>query len=191
MNYKELLHRALLLLSSPARAWEEISLEPDKRRVQAGFVFPLIGFCTLSVFVGALIDKGWGEPASFQYAMTECCAEAVALFGGFFLAAYLINRIGSALFILDDDLHRSQQFAGHGLVVVFVLQFILGLLPEFAVVAMLLQFYTFYIVWEGARTLMQVDDAGRVRFTVIASVLILLCPYLIGLVFHKLMNVLN
>ena len=31
--------------------------------------------------------KGWGGPQSFQYAMTQCCAVAVSLFGGYFLAA--------------------------------------------------------------------------------------------------------
>lgn len=71
------------LISSPARAWEEISLE-DRRKVFTAFVYPMIGLCGLSVFIGSLVAKGWGGPQSFQYAMTQCCEVAVSLFGGYF-----------------------------------------------------------------------------------------------------------
>lgn len=67
------------LISSPARAWEEIRLEEDRRKVFTAFVYPMIGLCGLSVFIGALLLKGWGGPQSFQYAMTQCCAVAVSL----------------------------------------------------------------------------------------------------------------
>ncbi len=48
--------------------------------------------------------KGWGGPQSFQYAMTQCCAVAVSLFGGYFLAAYLINGLRVRMFAMDNDI---------------------------------------------------------------------------------------
>ena len=72
------------LISSPAKAWEEISMEEDRRKVFMAFVYPMIGLCGLSVFIGSLLTNGWGGPQSFQIAMTNCCAVAVALFGGYF-----------------------------------------------------------------------------------------------------------
>ena len=57
------------MISSPARAWEEIRLEEDRRKVFTAFVYPMIGLCGLSVFIGSLMAKGWGGPQSFQYAM--------------------------------------------------------------------------------------------------------------------------
>ena len=92
MNYKALFQIAMSLISSPAKAWEEIRLE-DRRAVLTVFVYPMIGLCGLSVFIGALWTNGWGGPQSFQLAMTQCCAVAVALFGGYFLAAYAINPV--------------------------------------------------------------------------------------------------
>ena len=83
------------LISSPAKAWEEISMEEDRRKVYMAFVYPMIGLCGLSVFIGSLLTNGWGGPQSFQIAMTNCCAVAVALFGGYFLAAYAINEMGT------------------------------------------------------------------------------------------------
>ena len=71
MNYKELYQKVYVLISSPASAWEEIRLEEDKRKVFGAFVYPMIGLCGLSVFLGSLFSRGWGGPESFRYAMTQ------------------------------------------------------------------------------------------------------------------------
>lgn len=191
MNYKSLFHTALLLISSPVRAWEEIRLEEDRRTVFTAFVYPMIGLCGLSVFIGSLLLKGWSGPESFQYAMTQCCAVAVSLFGGYFLAAYLINALRVRLFMQDDDINLTRQFAGYAMVVPFLLQIIIGVLPDFNIIAMLLQFYIVYVVWEGSRSLMEVEEKDRLRFTVISSILLIVCPAVIQLLFNKLTLLLN
>ena len=191
MDYKELIHITLRLISSPAQAWEEIRLEEDRRKVFMAFVYPMIGLCGLSVFIGSLLTMGWGGPQSFQYAMTRCCAVAVALFGGYFLAAYLINVMGVRWMRMPDQLPLVQQFAGYALVVVFLLRIVLGILPDFQIIAILLQFYTVYIVWEGSARLLRVADASRLRFTLMTSVVLIVCPMVIEWIFNELTVVLN
>lgn len=191
MDYKTILHITRLLISSPARAWEEIRLQGDRRRVFTDFVYPLIGLCALSVFVGVLWMNGWDGPRSFQYAMTRCCAVAVSLFGGYFLAAWLVDRLRVHYLRAASDLPLAWQFAGYGLVVVFLLKIVLGILPEFQIIALLLQFYTLYVVWEGSRVLLEVDDARRLRFTLLTFVLLVGCPLLIEWVFNELTILLN
>lgn len=191
MDYKELIHITLRLISSPAQAWEEIRLEEDRRKVFTAFVYPMIGLCGLSVFIGSLLTMGWGGPQSFQYAMTRCCAVAVALFGGYFLAAYLINVMGVRWMRMPDQLPLVQQFAGYALVVVFLLRIVLGILPDFQIIAILLQFYTVYIVWEGSARLLGVTDAHRLRFTLMTSVVLIVCPMVIEWIFNELTVVLN
>ena len=191
MDYKELIHITLRLISSPAQAWEEIRLEEDRRKVFTAFVYPMIGLCGLSVFIGSLLTMGWGGPQSFQYAMTRCCAVAVALFGGYFLAAYLINVMGVRWMRMPDQLPLVQQFAGYALVVVFLLRIVLGILPDFQIIAILLQFYTVYIVWEGSARLLWVTDANRLRFTLMTSVVLIVCPMVIEWIFNELTVVLN
>ncbi|MBR3718131.1 MAG: DUF1282 family protein, partial [Bacteroidaceae bacterium] len=93
MNYNSLFKRIMLLISSPAKAWEEITLE-SRQLVMKEFVYPLIALAGLSVFIGVLFDVGWSSPDNYQEAMTQCCAVAVSLFGGFYLSAYLVNQIG-------------------------------------------------------------------------------------------------
>ena len=179
MKYKDLFHIAFLLISSPAHAWEEIRLE-DKRKVFSAFVYPMIGFCALAVFLGVLFDMGWSGPQSFQYAMTRCCAVAVSWFGGYFLAAYLINRMRMRLFHMADDIPLTRQFAGYALVVPFLLQIVTGIWPDFSIMALLLQFYLVYVVWEGCPLVMGIEDKDRLRFTLLASVLLLACPAIIN-----------
>ena len=191
MDYKTILQIALRLISSPARAWEEIRLQADKRRVFTAFVYPMIGLCGLSVFVGTLLDYGWGGPESFRVAMTRCCAVAVALFGGYFLAAWLINAFRTRFLRLPSDLPGAWQFAGYALVVIFLLRIVIGLLPDFQVIALLLQFYTLYIVWEGSRVLLALPDKDRLRFSLVATVLLLACPLLIEWAFNELILILN
>lgn len=191
MNYKELFHIALQLISSPASAWEEIRLQEDKQKVFTSFVYPMIGLCGLSVFIGTIFSKGWSEPQSFQEAMTKCCAVAVSLFGGYYLAAYLLNEVSMRMLGREDNRLLMQQFAGYAMVVPFMLQIIIGLMPEFSIVAILLQFYIAFIIWEACETLLQIAEKERLRFTIIAMALLIGCPAIIQFIFNKLTAVLN
>ena len=191
MDYKELFKIAMSLISTPAKAWEEIRLEEDRRKVFVAFVYPMIGLCGLAVFIGSLLANGWGGPQSFQIAMTQCCAVAVALFGGYFLAAYAINQLRVQMFGMSDHIPLTQQFAGYALFVSFLLKIITGLLPDFSIIGWLLQFYIVYVVWEGAPIVMQVEEKNRLRFTILSSLLLILCPAVIQFVFNKLTAILN
>lgn len=108
-----------------------------------------------------------------------------------FLAAYLINQAAVRFCAMGDNLSLVQQFSGYAMVVVFLLRMVLGILPDFQIIAMLLQFYTVYVAWEGSARLLQVSDANRLRFTLTASVLLIVCPMLIEWIFNRLTIMLN
>ena len=95
------------------------------------------------------------------------------------------------MFAMDNDIPLVQQFAGYALVVVFLLRIVLGILPDFQIIAILLQFYTVYIVWEGSARLLRVTDASRLRFTLMTSVVLIVCPMVIEWIFNELTVVLN
>lgn len=177
------------LISSPAKAWEEISREEDRRKVLSAFVYPMIGLCGLSVFIGTFIGNVAGV-AAFQVAMTRCCAVFVSLFGGYFLAAYALNQVGKKLLKRGDQYELNQQFVGYSLVVTFVLDIVSGLF-SISILHWILQFYTVFVVFEGARMLMKVEEAKLTRYTLIASVIIIVCPALIAFIFNELSVILN
>lgn len=153
------------------------------------FVYPLIGLCGLSVFIGTFIGNTEGV-AAFQIAMTRCCAVFVSLFGGYFLAAYAINQLGKKMLRRGDEYEQCQQFVGYSLVVTFVLDIVSGLF-SISILHWILQFYTLFVVFEGARTLMRVDEARLTRYTLIASVIVIVCPALIAALFNELSVILN
>ena len=66
------------------------------------------------------------------------------------------------MFGMHANMPLVQQFAGYALVVPFLLQIVTGLLPDFRIIAWLLQFYIVYVVWEGA----PYNDEGRRKTTV-------------------------
>lgn len=189
MNYKELFNRIVLLISSPAKAWIEIADEDNRKKVMSEFVYPLIGLCGLSVFIGTFIGNTAGV-SGFQIAMTRCCATFVSLFGGFFLASYLTNLLGKQILGREDEKELNQQFVGYAMVVVFVLDMVCGLF-SISLLRWIFQFYTIFVVYEGARTLMEVDGKSLTRYSLIASVVIIVCPSLIATVFDKLSLILN
>lgn len=189
MNYKDLFKRVISLISSPAKAWEEIGKEEDRRKVLGAFVYPMIGLCGLSVFIGTFIGNTAGV-AAFQIAMTRCCAIFVSLFGGYFLAAYAIDQLGKKLLGREDQYELNQQFVGYSMVVTFVLDIVSGLF-SISILHWILQFYTIFVVSEGARILMKVNEEKLTRYTLIASVIIIVCPALIAAVFNELSVILN
>ena len=111
--------------------------------------------------------------------------------GEYFLAAYAINQMGIKMFGMTNDIPLAQQFAGYALVVTFLLHIVTGLLPDFSIIGWLLQFYIVYVVWEGARVVMLVEEKNRLRYTIFSSILLILCPAVIQVVFNKLTAILN
>ena len=181
----------MLLISSPAKAWEEIRQRTDIREVSFEYVYPMIGFAALSVFIGSVWEHGWSNAGDYQYAMTQCAAVVISLFGAYFLSAYFINQVRIKKIGQRDDMLLSQQFTGYSMTVIFLLQILTGLLPDLGIISSLLQFYTIYLVWEGSGKLLDMEEEKRTTFTVIASAIILVCPPLLRLVFDKLNIILN
>lgn len=190
MNYKDLFNRATSLISSPTKAWEEISLEGDRRRVLEGFVYPMVGLCALSVFLGTLFVGDWGID-SLQAALRNCCVEASALFVGYLIAAFGMDFLRVKMLRTDTDMPLMKQFAGYAMVVVFIIQIIDGVLPDMTLIGWMVQFYIVYVVWEGLPVMMPVEEPLRLRLTICFSALLLVCPAVVQVLFNKIIPDLN
>lgn len=189
MNYKALFNRVSVLLSSPAKAWTEIDSEKGAGRVMSEFVYPLIGLCGLAEFIGTFLGNTAGVGV-FPIAMTLCCGIFVSLFCGFFLASYLVNLLGTLWLGLPDQLEKSQRLVGYSMVVVFALHILCGLLG-IDLLRWILQFYTLFVVYEGARRLIRVEEARLTLYSIYVTLIILACPILLNFVFSKLAVALN
>ena len=106
------------------------------------------------------------------------------------MASYLTNLLGKQLLGRGDEKELNQQFVGYAMVVTFVLDIITGLF-SISILRWILQFYTVLVVYEGARTLMEVKEKELTRYSLIASFIIIVCPSLIAVIFDKLSLILN
>ena len=191
MNSKGLIHKTILLISSPAKAWEEINLDKDEQNVAVTFVYPMIGLCGLVVFVGTIINMGFSAQC-YQTAMMECARLFIALFGGFFVSSSIVNYFGYRFYKRDkNELLLCQTLVGYSMVVIFLLDIVLGLLPDFFILKLLLQFYTIFIVWEGASGIMKVPEKKMLSYTLVVSAVVLISPALISIIFKFLSNLLR
>lgn len=180
-----------MLISSPAKAWEEINVDKEEQNVAVTFVYPMIGLCGLVVFLGTIINLGFSAQC-YQTAMMECAKVFITLFGGFFLAAYLVNLYGQRILKREkSEAALCQTLVGYSMVVIFLLDIILGLLPDFFILKLILQFYTVYIVWEGASRIMKIHEKNMLSYTLVVSVIVLVSPAIISVVFNLLSKLLH
>lgn len=184
LNYKDLLSRTLFILSSPAKAWEQIASENDAKSVLPAFVYPLIGLCGVCEFIGTFFGKEF-IPDVFQLALTHCCAVAVALFGGFFLSSYLIEKMLQKWFATTLSKDMITVFVAYSMTVKFVLDMLSSLL-SLKLLLVILQIYTLFVVFEGTRRFLKIRDDKVTLFTLVATIIILLCPSIIEFVFNIL-----
>ena len=89
-----------------------------------------------------------------------------------------MNEIWQGLFKRKKDLNLWLRFVGYSSSLMFALNIVLQLLPEFFFLQVFV-LYTFYIVWEGAISYMKVEEAERMKFTFISTVIILFTPVVI------------
>ncbi len=185
---KGLFYTVWLIVSSPAKAWEEIFVQEDKQNVQTSFVYPLIGICGLATFLGSLSML---DGIAFQVAMSKAGSLMVSLFGGFYLAAYLVNLYGMKVLKLESQPELCQRFVGYSMALIFLLYILLGIFPSFFILSWLLQFYTVWIIWEGAQKLMQVDEDRLLVYTLVTSAITMVSPFVLRIIFDNLSRILS
>ncbi|MDR1557925.1 MAG: YIP1 family protein [Tannerellaceae bacterium] len=189
--YKELFRQIARLVLQPEKAWKELAEKEEKGdEFLVRFVYPLIGLLAASAFIGILFTE---KKFNTELAVKSSVRAFVSFFGGFYLTAYLLNKLWKELFKREDNLRLWQRFVGYSLVAVFTIRIVFSLLPllplsEFVILRFFILFgATMYIVWEGAIPYMHIGEKIRLRFTLFVSFFIVLLPEIIDRFLFMLM----
>lgn len=186
--YKEIFKWVIAIISQPGKAWVMLTKkEESDDEFLSRFVYPLIGLVTVAAFLGVLFTR---KEFDVELALKSSIKTLVSSFGGFYLGAYFLNEVWQAFFKREKDMKLMQRFVGYSSSLMFALSVVLMLLPEFFFLRIFV-LYTFYIVWEGAGPYMQIEENARLKFTGVATVIILLTPSVIGILLALLMPGLN
>ncbi len=173
------------LIAQPAKAWNSLSdkQETDNESFFKSYLYPLFGIVALLSFVGIFLTY---KEFNLQLALKTCIRLLVTVFVGFYLASFFLSETMTRMFNRSGELKLCQRFVGYSSSIIYILSMILALFPEFFFLYVFL-FYTIYIIWEGAIPYMNIDENQQLKFTVMASLIVLACPYLIDMVMYMLM----
>ncbi|MDR3262591.1 MAG: YIP1 family protein [Tannerella sp.] len=182
--YKNIFNRLAGLIFKPAETWEKLSREKeDQETFLSRYIYPLIGLIALAAFVGVLFSR---KEFDFEIALKSAIKALVSAAGGFFLGVCLMNEILRGIFYRPKDTKLCCAFVGYASALMFVLNIVLALLPEFFFLRAVV-LYTTYIIWEGAVSYMQVEEKERLKFSVFASAVIIVTPLAIDFLLFLLM----
>lgn len=174
------------LIASPRKGWRIISdRDAGQQDFINNFLFPVFGFIAIPSFIGGmwLADNG-----GIHWALKQVVIVVSALFGGFYLVSYALNELFPK-FGLGKKLHAAQLFVGYSSVVLYLLFFLIPLLPG-AVFLWFAVIYTLYIVYAGAGDFLHMTANKKLSFTVIASLLIVVVPLAIKILLEFMINLL-
>jgi hypothetical protein len=175
--FKELYDTTIALILKPAEAWKRLCenrMEGDEKFL-SGYVYPFIGLIAVAAFLGIFFTQ---REFDLQIALKSAILALLSSFGGFFLSAYFISELWRSLFKREKNIRLCRKFTGYSSSLIFTLQIVLSLLPEFFFLRFL-SLYTIYIVWEGAVPYMSVNEAEQLKFVSLATAIILFTPYIL------------
>lgn len=190
--YKEIVKLVIMMISQPTKTWKMLQGRREKEMEETGsvrheafksnYLYPFIGLLAVVAFFSACTRQEF----DIELALKAAIVTFVSTFGGFYLSSYFLNELWQGFFKKEKDLPLCQMFVGFSSALMFTLDIIWMLLPDFFFLYIFIV-YTFYIVWEGSAIFMRIDGPSQMKFTIFASVLIIAMPHLIEKVLILLM----
>lgn len=191
--YKALFKLIIAMIFQPSRTWKmlesryyndgKIEVEPQSYEMfLKHYLYPFIGILTLASFFSICTRQEF----DLEIALKSSVVTFVSTYGGYHLAAYVLNEFWAGYCKRPKELMRFQLFVGFGSALLYALNIIWLLLPDFFFLYIFV-LYTFYIVWEGTTLFLKIEEALHMKMTFVASLLILASPRLIEFLLTILM----
>lgn len=175
MTKKSVFIRLKNLLINTNKEWKNIADEDrEGKEVISKFALPLIGFLTLASFVGSLFNN---QIFDFEVSIKVALTDFLSAYGSVYLSMLLIN-LAKPLFHLQTNTSRTLSFVGYTYGLIFGIEILTNLFPEFYLLRILVV-YTLFIIWEGVAPMFKVREEQRTGFALVCSLIILVLPFLL------------
>lgn len=140
--FKNIFNWVILIISQPGKAWDTLSKKEEKTEdFLEQFLYPLVGLVTITAFLGVLFTQ---KEFSLELALKSSIRTLVSTFGGFYLSAYIMNEVWKGFFKRESDMPLWQRFVGYSSALMFALNVLLTLLPEFFFLRIFILLYFLY-----------------------------------------------
>ncbi|MCC8145524.1 MAG: hypothetical protein LIO93_03595 [Bacteroidales bacterium] len=182
--YKSLFILLYKLIVQPVAAWDILITRQDKNNENfyKSYLFPIVGIIALFSFIGVLFSV---KTFDVQLALKVVLKEVMIYGGGFYLASFVLSEYIYPRFGLEKDKSSAERFTGYGSSAIYIIAMFKALFPSLFILD-ILAIYTVYIIWTGAAHFLKLKENQWIKFTIFASILIMLTPFLL----HSLINLL-
>lgn len=160
---KKLISTLFLLLFAPIKGWESVS---NKRSNHDDFInnflFPIFGLASLTTFAGAMWIGGGGD---IHHSLKMTISVVAALFGGFYVASFLVNEIFPKYGVIKDKM-MAQQFVGYSSVVIYTLYLVMPFIKGFTFL-WIISLASVGVIYTGAKIFLEVDKGKLPSFAIV------------------------
>lgn len=172
---KEIILKIIQIITNPEASWRKLSAHKNHDSFINRYLHPIFGVISLTSFIGGL----WIIPGGdLQTALKSAIVSLVTVYGGYYIASYILNEILPRFGIPKDE-PKVQQFVGYASALIYALFITLPFLSDFFIL-WIFALYTVYIVYTGYGVYIIGKEEHRMNFTGVATTLILLTPTVIN-----------
>ncbi len=181
---KNIFIQAWELMVTTTVAWDDIaSKNATRKSIRSQYSFPWILICVFSVL---FFKSLYANEKPIETGFLNAIITAVSYFGGYFLSNaicywYLRKQIPDKYSELD-----CEKIVSYSLTTIFIIKTITTALPSLFFLQ-ILYVYTAYLVWEGCRAVLKLEDEERGNIVIIFSLLIIFSPALISFVIRLML----
>ena len=175
------------LITSPAKGWEDIAaVGEEPRKICSDGFYPLLGVTACSVFICRLYDADLGIATLIQGAIITFVKYFVSYFLASFLFAIFLGKVVDG----EPNEKKYHTFALYNISLLALIKIISNCLPTELSIVQFLPLFTIVVMWMGRRYL-AVREERSFTFIFIASVAILVMPYVLEILFNKVIPYAN
>ena len=173
--FRSIISNLFALVAAPGKAWQDISSKKESSTTFLnGYLYPIMGLTALSVFANLFSDQ-----FTLERALKLMTINFVKFFVGFYIASFLIDELLQKFFEREKNPKQVQLFAGYTLSVYMLITIFLNLLIGMFSFLRFAPLYIIYVIWEGSKYYMDINENKRLLFVVLASLILLFSPDII------------
>ena len=184
--YKQLFLLLYRLSVYPEKTWKELSgkqEEYSREEFYRGYLYPLFGLIALFSFIGVFISR---KEFVVDVALKMMIKDLLTYFSAFYLSSFALTKLLISVFRFPAERYVVERFTGYSSAVIYLVSILYSLFPSFFFLPILM-LYTVYIIWQGAVFYLKLDESNWVKFTIFASVLIILLPKILDFIIALIM----
>ncbi len=173
--FKNIVSNLFALVVAPGKAWQNISSKEENfTAFLNGYLYPIMGITALSVFANL-----FSEHFTLEKALKLMTIDFVKFFVGFYIASFLIDEFLQKFFEREKDSKQVEKFVGYSLSVYMLITIFINLFMGTFPFLRFAPLYIIYIVWEGSKYYMNINENKRLLFVVLSSLILIFSPDII------------